>query len=131
MNDFFPILLVTAAGAVLVAASSAGLSRRERKWVTVSFFMHVGFACAQVPIALSFYGGSDMEEPFLVFCVVFVITFGIAVGLTSTNLGTLSRYRSPILPFFAVLLLVLGRTRRARFLAKEVRGGPERVLGAA
>jgi hypothetical protein len=72
-----------------------------------------------------------MDDPFLVFCVVFVIAFGIAAGLASTNLGTLSRYRSPILPFFAVLLLVLGRARRARFLAKEVRRGPERVLGAA
>jgi len=60
MNDFFPILLVTTSGAVLVAASSAGFSRRERKWVTVSFFMHVGFACAQVPLTLGFYGGGDM-----------------------------------------------------------------------
>jgi hypothetical protein len=72
-----------------------------------------------------------MDEPFLVFCVVFVVAFGIAVGLTSTNLGTLSRYRSPILPFFAVLLLVLGRARRARSPTKDVRRGPERVLGAA
>lgn len=71
------------------------------------------------------------NDPFLVFCAVFVIAFGIAVGLTSTNLGTLSRYRSPILPFFAVLLLVLGRPRRAHSPAKEVRGGPQSVLGAA
>jgi len=60
MNDVFPILLVTAGGAVLVAASSAGFSRRERKWVTASFFIHVGFACAQVPLTLSFFGGGDM-----------------------------------------------------------------------
>jgi hypothetical protein len=72
-----------------------------------------------------------MEQPFLVFCVVFVIAFGIAVGLTSTNLGTLSRYRSPILPFFAVLLLVLGRPHRARSPANELRRGPKSVLGAA
>jgi hypothetical protein len=72
-----------------------------------------------------------MDEPFLVFCAVFVIAFGIAVGLTSTNLGTLSRYRSPILPFFAVLLLVLDRARRARSTAKDVCKGPERVLGTA
>jgi len=71
-----------------------------------------------------------MDQPFLVFCVVFVIAFGIAVGLTSTNLGTLSRYRSPILPFFAVLLFVLGRPRRARSPANELRRGPEGVLGA-
>ena len=72
-----------------------------------------------------------MDDPFLVFCTVFVIAFGIAVGLTSTNLGTLSRYRSPILPFFAVLLLVLDGARRARSPVKDVRKGPERVLGAA
>lgn len=60
MNDVFPTVLVTVLGAVLVAASSAGLSRRERKWVTVSFSMHVAFACAQVPLTLSLFGGGDM-----------------------------------------------------------------------
>jgi hypothetical protein len=35
------------------------------------------------------------------------------------------------LPFFAILLLVLGRARRARSPAKDVRRSPERVLGAA
>jgi len=72
-----------------------------------------------------------MNDPFLVFCVVFVVAFGIAAGLTSTNLGTLSRYRSPILPFFVVLLFVLQRPHRASSAAKEVRRGPESVLGAA
>jgi hypothetical protein len=47
------------------------------------------------------------EDPFLVFCIVFVVAFGTAVGLASTNVGTLSRYRAPLLPFFVVLLLVL------------------------
>lgn len=71
-----------------------------------------------------------MEEPFLVFCVVFVITFGIAVGLASTNLGTLSRYRCPILPFFAVLLFVLQKPRRAGAPAEVVARVPQRVVGA-
>jgi hypothetical protein len=47
------------------------------------------------------------QDPFLVFCIVFVVAFGTAVGLASTNVGTLSRYRAPLLPFFVVLLLVL------------------------
>jgi hypothetical protein len=75
--------------------------------------------------------GQIADNPLLVFCVVFVVAFGIAVGLTSSNLGTLSRYRSPLLPFFVVLLLVLGKPRRARSSAKDVRRDPERVLGAA
>lgn len=72
-----------------------------------------------------------MEEPFLVFCCVFVVAFGIAVGLTSTNLGTLSRYRAPILPFFALLLLVLGRRRRVSEPVTDVPVGPRSVLGPA
>lgn len=60
MNDVLPMLLVTVLGAVLVALCSSGFSRRERKWVTAAFFLHVAFACTQVPIASGFYGGSDM-----------------------------------------------------------------------
>ena len=59
-------------------------------------------------------------DPFLVFCLVFVVAFGIAVGLASTNLGTLSRYRCPLLPFFVVLLLVLGKPLRVRAAASSL-----------
>lgn len=71
------------------------------------------------------------DDPFLVFCIVFVIAFGIAVGLTSTNLGTLSRYRSPLLPFFAVTLLVLGKPRHARATHARVQDVPAGVPEAA
>jgi hypothetical protein len=49
------------------------------------------------------------QSPALMFCAVFVMTFGVAVGLSTLNLGTLSRYRIPMMPFFFVLLLVLHR----------------------
>jgi hypothetical protein len=70
-------------------------------------------------------------QPFLVFCVVFVMAFGIAVGLASSNLGTLSRYRSPLLPFFVVLLLVLRRPLRVQLPGQDARAGPRRVAGAS
>jgi hypothetical protein len=70
------------------------------------------------------------NDPFLIFCLVFVVAFGIAVGLASTNLGTLSRYRSPLVPFFAVLLIVLGKPASAWSPAREARGGTETVLRA-
>jgi 4-amino-4-deoxy-L-arabinose transferase-like glycosyltransferase len=60
MNDLLAVLFVTATGAVVVALCSSGFTRREKKWVTATLFLHVGFACAQVPITLSFYGSSDM-----------------------------------------------------------------------
>lgn len=46
-------------------------------------------------------------SPELLFCATFTLLFATAVGITSTNLGTLSRYRMPMMPFFATLLLVL------------------------
>ena len=70
-------------------------------------------------------------DPFLVFCLVFVIAFGIAVGLASTNLGTLSRYRSPILPFFVVALIVLRKPLAARPTATRPGEAPEAALGVA
>jgi hypothetical protein len=70
-------------------------------------------------------------QPFLVFCVVFVVAFGIAVGLATSNLGTLSRYRSPLLPFFVVLLLVLGKPLGARSSANARHRAQKPVLGAA
>jgi hypothetical protein len=52
------------------------------------------------------------SSPALTFCAFFVVSFGIGVGLTTTNLGTLSRYRMPLVPFFGLLLMALVRTRQ-------------------
>lgn len=52
-----------------------------------------------------------VESPVAIFSIVFVGTFGVAVGLTTTNLGTLSRYRAPLVPMFASLLVVLVAAR--------------------
>jgi hypothetical protein len=50
-------------------------------------------------------------SPSLVFAAVFTAVFGIVIGLASTNLGSLSRYRVPLMPFFGALVLVV-QTRR-------------------
>jgi hypothetical protein len=71
------------------------------------------------------------EDPLLVFCLVFVVAFGIAVGLASSNMGTLSRYRSPLLPFFVLLLLALSKPLLSRSHAKKAGAGRDGVLGAA
>jgi len=46
-------------------------------------------------------------SPILMFFLVFSITFGVAIGLGTANLGTLSRYRVPLMPFYTGLILVL------------------------
>ena len=45
---------------------------------------------------------SLINYPSLSFCLVFTIVFGIGVGITSGNFGSLVRYRIPFLPFFSI-----------------------------
>jgi hypothetical protein len=51
--------------------------------------------------------GHLSASPVLMFFLSFSVVFGIPVGLGTNNLGTLSRYRMPLVPFFAGLVLVL------------------------
>jgi len=57
---------------------------------------------------------SVVREPFLIFSGIFALLFATAVGLASTNLGTLSRYRIPLMPFFALTLLGMWYGPRSR-----------------
>jgi hypothetical protein len=52
------------------------------------------------------------EYPVVGFLVVFVVVLGLATGATSSNLGTLSRYRMPLMPFFGCFLLLVARRRQ-------------------
>lgn len=47
------------------------------------------------------------KDPNVQFFLVFTIIFGFAVGLTSGNYGSLSRYRIPCLPMFALSLMLI------------------------
>ena len=43
----------------------------------------------------------------VLFCLVFSITFAFAVGISTFNFGTLTRYRIPLLPFYLLALIIL------------------------
>ena len=47
------------------------------------------------------------SSPTLLFCAVFTLALALGTGLATTNMGTLSRYRAPMMPFFFMLLLML------------------------
>lgn len=53
-------------------------------------------------------------NPTLMFMVAMTFMVALGVGISSTNLGTLSRYRTPMLPFYAGLLLLLYTAEPAR-----------------
>lgn len=50
-------------------------------------------------------------NPFMWFCLMFVLIFSVAVGLAAPNLGTLSRYRALMMPLYGVLLMGLLQRR--------------------
>jgi hypothetical protein len=41
-------------------------------------------------------------KPDVIFCLVFALIFAFAVGVSTYNFGTLSRYKIPLVPFFLV-----------------------------
>ncbi|MCB9610241.1 MAG: hypothetical protein H6716_26875 [Polyangiaceae bacterium] len=70
------------------------------------------------------------RSPDILACVVFVLLFSLAVGLATTNLGTLSRYRLPMMPFYfyvvfsAYSLPVVAREKRRRANPASARALP-------
>jgi hypothetical protein len=49
------------------------------------------------------------RTPLLLASLTFVLIFSVGVGLATTNLGTLSRYRTPMMPFYVAFAVLLHR----------------------
>ena len=47
-----------------------------------------------------------LNSPAAWFSLVFSLTFAFAVGISTYNFGTLFRYKVPLMPFFAILLVL-------------------------
>lgn len=54
------------------------------------------------------------ESPVIAFSLAFVLVVAVGVGLTSMNLGTLTRYRMPMMPFYGAFLVVWRERLKAR-----------------
>lgn len=50
---------------------------------------------------------SIFSDPNILFFLIFAILFAFSVGLTSGNFGTLSRYKIPCLPFYALAIVLI------------------------
>ncbi|MEM6263207.1 MAG: hypothetical protein AAGI38_11915 [Bacteroidota bacterium] len=47
------------------------------------------------------------KNPIIVFCFIFAVIFAFAVGFSTYNFGSLSRYRIPLLPFYVLSMIIL------------------------
>ncbi len=50
-------------------------------------------------------------SPLMIFLIVFSLTFAFAVGVSTYNFGTLSRYKIPLLPFYLALLVTVQKRK--------------------
>lgn len=46
-------------------------------------------------------------DPTIQFCLIFAVVFAFAVGITTYNFGSLSRYKIPCLPFYALAIILI------------------------
>lgn len=60
-----------------------------------------------------------VNNPNILFALIFSIVFAFAVGVSTFNFGTLVRYKIPLLPFFLVaLILIFNHSKSERKLAE-------------
>lgn len=50
-------------------------------------------------------------EHMVLVCLIFTLFFSGIIGIVSSNFGALVRYRIPVLPFYAIALIILGYKR--------------------
>lgn len=70
-----------------------------------------------------------LSDSMIIFCMTFALIFGLFVGTTTLNFGTLVRYKIPCLPFYAISLVLINQKIRDR--AAKRKAMFERQLAAA
>lgn len=59
------------------------------------------------------------KDPLIMYCFLFAIVFGLFVGASTVNFGTLVRYKIPCLPFFAISLFLIYEKIKERAAQKS------------
>ncbi|GAB4234830.1 MAG: hypothetical protein Tsb0034_08690 [Ekhidna sp.] len=68
-----------------------------------------------VKVGFGKFFGRIWRSPLILSTFVYCFSFAFAIGITSNNFGTLTRYKIPVIPFYVIgliLILYAGRIRR-------------------
>lgn len=77
---------------------------------TLRIFYQSGFFSTIIIIA---------RTPLLTLCFVFALIFAVAVGTSTSNFGTLVRYKIPLIPFYTCGLIILQEMRQTKLAARK------------
>lgn len=78
-------------------------------------------------------GYAIFHDPLVAFCILFSLCFGFMIGFTTSNFGSLVRFKIPMLPFFlsglyiAIKLYAVPKSERAK--AERQRGAVRALMG--
>lgn len=77
--------------------------------MVISAFESFGFLCFLIIILIrsNFFFLKSLANSTVIFCLGFSLIFAFAVGVSTFNFGTLVRYKIPMMPFFAMALIVI------------------------
>lgn len=73
-----------------------------------------GFVLLVLTIIILFrvfwFKNNILRSPAVWFALVYSLTFAFAVGISTYNFGTLFRYKVPLMPFYAILIVIAWRS---------------------
>ncbi len=61
-----------------------------------------------------------LNDPLIMYCFMFAIVFGVFVGASTINFGTLVRYKIPCLPFYAISLFLVYEKVKERAIQRSL-----------
>jgi len=62
-----------------------------------------------------------LSDPLIMFCFLFAVVFGLFVGASTLNFGTLVRYKIPCLPFYSISLFLIYEKVKVRSARKALK----------
>jgi hypothetical protein len=66
-------------------------------------------------VRIKYFFQAIRKDPAILYCILFSLLFGLFVGATTPNFGTLVRYKIPCIPFYLIaLFLILDRTKKIK-----------------
>lgn len=60
-----------------------------------------------------------LKDPLIMYCFLFSVVFGLFVGASTLNFGTLVRYKIPCLPFYTISLFLIYEKVKERSAKKK------------